>query len=463
VSKTVQVPFGPAYVTAELPDDTFFIPYAGGEPAHPIENLASAVSEALSSPLDSPPLEELASPQSRVLIAFDDPTVPAYGPIRHVIFHEVLRRLLHVGVKPERITAVCANALHRKFREWELASIVGQDIVDFFGERMVCHDAENPDEIVEVGTTASGYYVDVSRHVVESDLTIYINAAHFRGFAGGWKSICVGLSTYRSIRHHHTPDGMSMSVDDNPMHRMLEEMGRHLEAHIPGRIFKIDTVEANPFQSAYVFAGSPWATRKAALEKLRLHYPPRRALSSERYDVILYGVPDWSPYAIFAEMNPILTLISSGLGYLGGTIQALGKPGCTVIMATPCPLRWDFVHHPSYPDVWANVLSRTCDPYRIDAEYTDYYAHHADYIKKYRFEYAFHPVHAVFGTQPLRRLKHCGRVIVAGIESPAVAEHLHFLAARDIPEALEMAKEFHGTGYSLAYAQHPAAPTKVTM
>ena len=31
-----------------------------------------------------------------------------------------------------------------------------------------------------------------------------------------------------------------------------------------------------------------------------------------------------SPYAIFASVNPILTLVSSGLGYLGGMIEAVG-------------------------------------------------------------------------------------------------------------------------------------------
>ena len=64
-------------------------------------------------------------------------------------------------------------------------------------------------------------------------------------------------------------------------------------------------------------------------------------------------------------MNPILTLISSGLGYLGGYIEALGKPGCTVVLATPCPETWDMEHHPSYSEAWDRVLPQTRDPYEI--------------------------------------------------------------------------------------------------
>ena len=254
-----------------------------------------------------------------------------------------------------------------------------------------------------------------------------------------------------------------MSIKNNRMHAMLDEMGAHLESKIAGTIFKIDAIEKNPFQKSHIFAGSTWESRKAALEVLEKLYPPRRSLSEDKFDVVLYGVPDWSPYAIFSHMNPILTLISSGLGYLGGTVQALGKPGCTVIMATPCPERWDRVHHASYPDVWENVLSTMHDPYEIEAKYTEAYATHEGYIQKYRNEYAFHPIHGILATHPLRRRKHAGEIIVAGIEDPAIAAHIGYKSAASVEEALEMAKEIHGAGFSIACAQHPASQTKVAM
>ena len=87
--------------------------------------------------------------------------------------------------------------------------------------------------------------------------------------------------------------------------------------------------------------------------------------------MLVYGVPDSSPYAIFATVNPILTLVSSGLGYLGGMIEAVGKPGCTVIMAAPARDSWDRVAHPSYPDVWERVLPETRDPYEISARFAE--------------------------------------------------------------------------------------------
>lgn len=344
------------------------------------------------------------------------------------------------------------------------AALIGEDLVIEFGERLYCHDAEDADNLVYLGKTdAHGYDVEVNRAVVESDLTVYINSHHARGFSGGWKSVCVGLSTFRSIRHHHTPDGMSMSIKNNRMHAVLDEMGAHLESKIGGTIFKVDAIDRDPSQKSHIFAGAVDASRAAALKILEDIYPPRRSLSDEKFDVVLYSVSNWSPYTIFSHMNPILTLSSSGLGYLGGTIEALGKFGCTVIMVTPCPEQWDRVAHPSYPHVWENVLSHLRDPYEIEKRYTEEYATNEVFIEKYRNEFAFHPIHGILATQPLKRLKHAGEVIVAGIEDPAIAGHLGFSAAPSVEEALGLAEDIHGAGYTLACTQHPAAQTKVGM
>jgi nickel-dependent lactate racemase len=70
---------------------------------------------------------------------------------------------------------------------------------------------EAPEGLTYLGRTDSGYDVEINRLVTDSDLTIYINTVVWRGFNGGWKSVCVGLGSYRCIRWHHTPDSMSMS------------------------------------------------------------------------------------------------------------------------------------------------------------------------------------------------------------------------------------------------------------
>jgi len=456
----LDVPYGEGTLQAELPERTAVIGGGAQNSLPPVGDLEATARAALTSPLGSPPVGELVRHGSRVTIAFDDPTVSSFGPVRRVVIEQLLDELTAAGVDRGDVTLICANALHRKYRHTELAKLLGEELVEEFGERLFCHDAEDPENLVYLGQTPGGYDVEISRYVVDSDLTIYVNASHNRGFSGGWKSVCVGLSTYRSIRHHHTPDGMSMSLGKNRMHAMLDEMGSLLESKIGGKIFKVDTLLSSPTEVARIFAGSVWDSRTAVLAELNRLFPPRRSLSDKKYDAIVYGVPNWSPYAIYSFMNPLLTLVSSGLGYLGGTVQALGKPGCTVVMVTPCPNQWDEVHHASYPDVWKNVLSRTRDPYQIQHEFARRYAEDEPLIEKYRHEHAFHPVHAILAAYPLKRLKHVGRVIVVGCEDPALPRHLDFEPVDTMDAALASIESEHGGDYQIAYIEQPPVPSK---
>jgi nickel-dependent lactate racemase len=414
-----------------------------------VADQAVAVRDALEHPLGLPRLRELAPRGGRALIAFDDPTVPSFGPVRGLAIEAVLAELEAAGLPEEHVTLVCANALHRKWTREELARVIGEDLVRRFGDRLSCHDAEDAENIVHLGTTASGYDVDVHRAVIDSDVTVYVNAQCHMGFGGGWKSVAVGLSTWRSIKWTHTPDGMSMSVRHNRMHEVFNEQGEFLERALGKRIFKIETVLADATKIGRIWAGGVTETRAEAMQVLETLYAPRRS-ESEPADVVIYGIPAWSPYATFAKLNPILTLISSGLGYMGGYIEALGKPGCSVIVTTPCPEEWDREHHAPYPEVWERVLPQTKDPYEITDRFGEEFATRADYIDKYRHHYAFHPIHAILATHPLKRLKHAGRVFVAGAQDPKVPEHAGFIATPTVEDAIAEAERIHGKDCSIA-------------
>lgn len=453
--------FGEGWLDAELPDDTVTLSPGVALPLEPAADLDAVYRDAVERPLDTAPLRALVRPGARVTVAFDDPTVPCYAPAWSAGMGAILDALAGGGVGDEDVTLLCANALHRKFTHDELAGILGPGIVQRFRDRLVCHDAEEPGGLVHLGTTPRGHDVELNRLVADSDLTVYLNCSTTRGFSGGWKSVCVGLSSYRSIRHHHDPDTMSMSLHRNRMHEILDEMGAVVEARLgPERIFKVETVLANPLQVHRAFGGSFGATRSAALQLLRAHQQPRRTQTDEPVDVVLYGVPDWSPYAAYSFTNPILTLVSTGLGYLGGMIEAAGKPGCTVILATPCPDRWDEQHHPSYREVWERVVPETRDPYEARRRFEPDLARRDDYLHSYRFRNAFHPVHAVMALYPFKRLRHAGRVIVAGAQDPGVIRHAGFEPAASVEQALAMAGDEHGGSMRIGLVRYPPAVSR---
>src|SRR5262245_16918888 len=142
-------------------------------------------------------------------------------------------------------------------------------------------------------------------------------------------------------------------------------------------------------------------------------------------------------------------------------IAAASKPGCPVIMAAPARDTWDRVAHASYPEVWERILPETRDPYAITERHAEAYARRPDYVEAYRRGYAFHPIHGILATHPLKRLRHVGRVIVAAPRDPHVPRHVGFEVAASVEEAVARARQIHGPAATFAHVEQPpliAAP-----
>ena len=451
-----QIVYGDQMIPVRLPDNVKSAPPGLSTTLPPVDDNEVAIQNALKEPVGRPPLSEMVKPGWKITIAFDDPSVPCFVPMWEPAIQLVIQELEKGGVKRSNITLLCANGLHRKFTRRELAGIIGEDLVKEFRYRLICHDAEDDENLTYMGTTESGYEVEINKLVTDSDLTIYINTVVWRGFNGGWKSVCVGLGSYRSIRWHHTPDSMSMSMKKNRMHEILNEMGALIEDRIgKERIFKIETVLANPLEVHKVWAGGVWETRQAALELMQSQLKPRREIIEEKADIVLYGIPNWSPYAAYSVMNPMLTLISTGLGYFGGVIEAMGKPGCSVILVSPCPDQWNHDHHPTHREIWDKILPNYKDPYEIADLFEEDFAHRPEYIYKYRFCYGFHPMHGIMTTYPLKRLRHASKVFVAGAREPSLIDHLGFEPTATVEEAVRKAEEIHGKDASTVLVKYP--------
>jgi hypothetical protein len=155
-------------------------------------------------------------------------------------------------------------------------------------------------------------------------------------------------------------------------------------------------------------------------------------------------------------MNPLLTLVSTGMGYFGGVIEAMGKPGCTVILVSPCQDRWNHEHHSTHREIWQQILPNYKDPYEIADIFEDDFAHRPDYIYKYRHCHGFHPMHGLMTTYPLKRLRHASNVIVVGAENPSdIQRALGFDTAGTDEEAVSQAQEYQGKGASIVFVKYP--------
>ena len=97
---TVTLPFGDSAIQAELPERTRFVGGSGGGPRlEPVADQAATVRAALESPLGMPRVRKLVPSDGRVLISFDDPTAPSFGPISSLAI-EAVRCELQAAVVP---------------------------------------------------------------------------------------------------------------------------------------------------------------------------------------------------------------------------------------------------------------------------------------------------------------------------------------------------------------------------
>jgi hypothetical protein len=469
----------------------------------------AAIRDALLHPVDSAPLPDLLRPGMKLTIAFDDislPLPPMRAPDnRQRVIEAVLDMAAAAGV--DDVHLIAALALHRRMTEDELRHAVGDRVYDAFAPigALYNHDAEDPDNLVFLGTTDKGEEVEINKRAAESDLLVYVNI-NLVAMDGGWKSTATGLASYRSLRHHHNVRTMLQSRSFMDQHRSeLHGSNWRMGEVLRGagvKVFQIETTLNNDtFPKAFDFLMKrewEWSPRDragflAATTSLK-YTPPRlarqifhsmksphamtsvhageveavhRLTTDQVYrqhlvavdgqtDVLTMGLPYICPYNVNSIMNPILVMCL-GLGYFFNLYR--GKPlvreGGVLIMSHPTPWEFHPVHHPSYIDFFEQVLSETTDPVRIEAEFEKGFAEDEWYRHLYRTSYAYHGVHPFYMWYwGAHALQHVGRVIIVGGD-PRAVRRLGFMSASTMNDALEMASDVVGRSPTITHLHVP--------
>lgn len=471
------------------------------EPKAGLVDFEGEVRNSIRNPLGTEPLRSLVNQRSRVTIAFDDPCLPL-PPMRNDprgrAIGVILEELLSAGLSSSRITLLCANGLHRKWTHRELRFILGKNVFSQMGpERIVNHDAEDPQGIVDVGTSSSGCPVRVNSRVTGSDLLIYVNV-NWTSMNGGWKSVLVGLGDYQSIRSHHNvsvlAEGGTVMDEESEFHRIMREMGEVVQA--TSNVFTVETVLNNRVWGGFLgkllglqrekpplalksMAPLPHGLKRTVSSFLRSAYQPIAvnagsvgevhpvtldALRAEQEievegqsDALLVGIPNISPYAVFSTINPIL-VANTALGYLFNMYR--GKPlvrkGGAMIILQPFLPGFHPVHHPSYIEFFEKVLPQTRDPLEMEESFEEDFARRPEYIRGYRSGNAYHGVHPFYVWYwGAGALEHLSRIIVVGAVDRGIVERFGFENAGSLDAALSTVAEHLGEGFSMSHMVVP--------
>jgi hypothetical protein len=208
-----------------------------------------------------------------------------------------------------------------------------------------------------------------------------------------------------------------------------------------------------PHRMTSVQAG---ATDPVHAETLRHVYRQQLVPVEGQSDVLLLGVPYLGPYNVNSIMNPLLVM-NMLLGYLFNLYKGrpLVREGGVLIGTHPVPDEFHEVHHPSYIDLWNEVLPETTDLHEIAARYEEKYAYDPWYRTLYRSSYAYHGVHPFTVLYwAAHALEHVGDVIFVGGD-PTTTKRMGFKRADSVAEALEMAEDTVGPSPSTTYMHIP--------
>jgi hypothetical protein len=499
---------GERFTLEKLPEGSRVI-YAP-EPIDPLTDPQAAIRHALEHPLgDQEPLPALLRAGMTLTIAFDDislPLPPMERPdIRQLVIEQVLDMAAEAGV--DDVELIVALALHRRMTEPELRHALGDRIYDAFAPNglLTQHDAEDPDNLLFLGQTDQGEEVEINKRAAESDLLVYVNI-NLVAMDGGHKSVATGLSSYKSLRHHHNPETMRKSTSFMDQHRSELHssnwrMGR-LIRECGVNVFQIETTLNNDtFPGAFKFLQKrewEWKAKdrlayvaaSSALDRVPAKHArkifhsvraPHRMTSVQagdveavhavttanvweqqgvvvegQTDILTMGLPYISPYNVNSILNPIL-VACLGLGYFFNLYR--GKPlvreGGVLIMTHPTPWEFNPVHHPSYIDFFEQVLSETTDPNVMSEQFEEVFATDPWYIHLYRTGHAYHGVHPFYMWYwCAHALHHLGAVIIVGGE-PTSVHRLGFRAASTMADALEMARDVVGPSPTLTHLHSP--------
>ena len=318
-----QVPFDKGEVTFTLPEG-----WRGtvieSRTVSPIEDVPEAVSEAIASPIGSPPLRDLAAPGDTVCIAFTDSTRASPD---HLLVPPVLAELEAAGVRDEDITLLCGIGMHRPSTPEEKVTKLGQAIVDRY--RVIDNEPQNPESLVDLGTTESGIPLSVNKVAYEADLLIatgIVEPHQYAGYSGGRKTLAVGAAGEAMIAYTHGPSmvdhpGTRLGrIEGNPFHEAITEAARRA-----GLRFIINVVQDDQKRVVCVRAGEPEAAFQELVAFAKTIY---EVAVPQQYDIAIAG-------AGFPK-DTNLYQASRAASYLHFAPTPVVKPGGVLITPAPC-------------------------------------------------------------------------------------------------------------------------------
>ncbi len=270
----------------------------------------AAVTEALSSPINSPSLKSLVNRNTKIGIIFSDIT---RATPYHIILPALLTELARAD--PSNIILFCATGTHRPATPAELETILGKQIASSY--RIIQNNTNDKSLFLHAGNTSRGNEIWINRELANCDLKIltgFIEPHFFMGFSGGGKAVMPGMGLLETIRYNHSISMLENenarwgTTDGNPLWEDVQEAAELLQ-----NLFLLNITMNKNKEITGVYAGE---LRTAHREGCNFARQTAMAPVNEPYDLVITsnsGYPlDLNVYQSVKGMSAAAQIVKEG-------------------------------------------------------------------------------------------------------------------------------------------------------
>ena len=222
----VWLPYGKTEVCARIPTRNFL---GSIEPKGKtgVADPRAEVERALSEPIRTKRLSEMAKAGDKVAIVVDDATraTPSY-----LMVPPLLDELNKAGVKDEDVTIIFGCGSHRAVKPDEMEKLLGKEVLE--RAKMISHNYKSGDQVY-LGKTSFGTKVYVNKVFAEADVKVLtgdVDLHYYAGYGGGRKSVLPAVSSAKTIQHNHSmllhSKARTGVLEGNPVHEDMVEAAK---------------------------------------------------------------------------------------------------------------------------------------------------------------------------------------------------------------------------------------------
>lgn len=274
------------------------------------QDARAEVERALSAPIGSKKLSEIAKPEDKVAIVVDDAS--RHAPT-DVMILPVLAELNSAGVKDENITVIFGCGTHRAVTSEEAQRILGEEACKRL--KTISHDCKAGD-LVHIGDTKThGNKVRINRVFAEANVKILLGDVGFHyyaGYGGGRKSVLPAIAGMEAIQHNHamllSASARTGILDGNPVHEDMTEAAKLSKVD-----FIVNTISNGKGEIVKAFAGD---LEQAFGEAVKACDEMYRVAVDRRADIVVVspgGHPaDINLYQAYKALDNALEIVKRG-------------------------------------------------------------------------------------------------------------------------------------------------------